>query len=433
MMMPTSDHWYSLGRDCPLPNTHRRLEHAHRLWHQALSEYDDLDAFLTNLNAALEALRTVTFMLQSEKSKIPDFEEWYAEWQTKARLDAVMKWVAEARTEVVHRADLELLSTARATIYNNLTHLSVERDVSPMIPTILLCETLDATLPSPFAENRKFLVLAVERRWRVEALGERELLDALAHAYTVLRILVLEAHRRAGKECPPEDEPPAANGSLACMRTTVLSRTIRMALKDRSRIAYQGGTIKATPEGARKALARYGPLPPVPLDPASMTPAQMALLLVPQAKRVLEVDGYHIRLFHLVTTEGIRLLHGEAEDRPTKYTLMRHVAEEVRRFGATAIIEVGEAWMAPLDQLGPDMQPEHAPGRREVLVVTVASADGTCIQHTTPFARIGERDIAFEETVTSTQGWPEYLHPLAEVWGIASKPPAGGKGPGRSA
>jgi hypothetical protein len=52
------------GSECPIPNAHRRLEEAHRLWHRAAESYDDPDEFRTNLNALLQALRSVTFVLQ---------------------------------------------------------------------------------------------------------------------------------------------------------------------------------------------------------------------------------------------------------------------------------------------------------------------------------------------------------------------------------
>lgn len=61
---------------CPLPATHRRLAEAHLLWHQTLDNYQDPDAFRANLNATIQALRNVTFAIQSEKHAIAIFDEW---------------------------------------------------------------------------------------------------------------------------------------------------------------------------------------------------------------------------------------------------------------------------------------------------------------------------------------------------------------------
>lgn len=76
--------------ECPLPTTHCRLDDSHRLWHQTPDSYDDPDAFRVNLNAVIQALRSVTLMLQSEKRRIPDFDGWYGDWQEKMRADPVL-------------------------------------------------------------------------------------------------------------------------------------------------------------------------------------------------------------------------------------------------------------------------------------------------------------------------------------------------------
>ena len=65
------------GFSCPLPNAHRRLSECHRLWHHAAETYDDPEGFRTQLNALLQALRNVTFVLQKEKRSIPEFDAWY--------------------------------------------------------------------------------------------------------------------------------------------------------------------------------------------------------------------------------------------------------------------------------------------------------------------------------------------------------------------
>jgi hypothetical protein len=62
---------------CPIPGTHNRLREAHRLWHQAADQYADPAGFQPNLNATIQALRNVTWVLQKEHAAVPDFEPWY--------------------------------------------------------------------------------------------------------------------------------------------------------------------------------------------------------------------------------------------------------------------------------------------------------------------------------------------------------------------
>jgi hypothetical protein len=65
---------------CPIPKTHRRLRQAHLLWHQTLEAYHDAERFRANLNSTIEALRNVTFILQSEKAAFASFDAWYGRW-----------------------------------------------------------------------------------------------------------------------------------------------------------------------------------------------------------------------------------------------------------------------------------------------------------------------------------------------------------------
>jgi hypothetical protein len=81
------------GRPCPIPKTHARLQEAHRLWHQALDLYADSEGFRANLNACIQALRNVTFVLQKEHSSIPNFETWYAGWRERMKSDSIMRWL----------------------------------------------------------------------------------------------------------------------------------------------------------------------------------------------------------------------------------------------------------------------------------------------------------------------------------------------------
>jgi hypothetical protein len=72
--------YLELEKACPIQDTHSRLHQAHRLWHQVQQEYGDPDGFCTNLNALVQALRSVTFILQKEKRIIPEFDSWYEGW-----------------------------------------------------------------------------------------------------------------------------------------------------------------------------------------------------------------------------------------------------------------------------------------------------------------------------------------------------------------
>jgi hypothetical protein len=110
---------YSL---CPIAHAHRRLLDCHELWHAVQKNYMEPEAFRLNLNSLIQGLRSLTWLLQKQKATLPDFPEWYAEWQELARQDSIMTWIVRSRNRIVKEADLELLS--RASVYVSLDWLN---------------------------------------------------------------------------------------------------------------------------------------------------------------------------------------------------------------------------------------------------------------------------------------------------------------------
>ena len=97
-----------------LANLHAtsRLQEVYILWHKSVEAYEKPDEFRTNLNACVQAIRNVTFILQSQKSEIEDFEKWYSPWQNAMKNDKIMRWCVEARNIIVKAGDIEKNSMA---------------------------------------------------------------------------------------------------------------------------------------------------------------------------------------------------------------------------------------------------------------------------------------------------------------------------------
>src|SRR5213592_4214996 len=77
--------------DCPIPNTHEKIEESHYFLHNAAENYHWPDPFRWNLNAFLQALRSTTFYLQKEKDQVPGFDSWYPEQQEAMRANPLLK------------------------------------------------------------------------------------------------------------------------------------------------------------------------------------------------------------------------------------------------------------------------------------------------------------------------------------------------------
>src|SRR6185369_7198646 len=170
---------------CPIRATHRRLTEAHLLWHQTLERYQQTAGFLPNVNATIQSLRNITFILQSERHSIPDFDEWYQQWRQALAADPIARWIVQARNIVVKQGELELDSTAVVRVLTWKDDVLIELPVPPGAPTALILKNLPllellqgSALPRG---DLREAVLAIERRWSVPALEGRELLESLAH------------------------------------------------------------------------------------------------------------------------------------------------------------------------------------------------------------------------------------------------------------
>jgi hypothetical protein len=187
---------------CPLRAVDRRLEDLHRQWHVADDAYFDPEGFRVAIQTAIQTLRTVTFILQSNKALIPDFDAWYAGWQKKMGDDPLMVWMRDARNKIEKQGDLEAHSTIRAQIIASYLDEGPRIDVPAKLadaPVQLLKSIPASALGEHIWKNG---VLRIERRWVENTLPEYELLDAVAIAYGRVAQVLADAHRQLGLEPP---------------------------------------------------------------------------------------------------------------------------------------------------------------------------------------------------------------------------------------
>ena len=59
---------------CVFHPVERRLEDAASLWEKAQDSYFSPDDFRLNLQACIQAFRSVTWVLQKQKAKVQDFD-----------------------------------------------------------------------------------------------------------------------------------------------------------------------------------------------------------------------------------------------------------------------------------------------------------------------------------------------------------------------
>src|SRR5205814_2260739 len=145
-------------------------------------------------------------------------------------------------------------------------------------------------------------------------LPEWELLDALAHCYGLLSLLIDGAHRQAGfamhtldysDGIPHEVSDEPARGRLPCM---VASETIRtVVLNLRTNEILQKTLIPGRGDAAitKKARRRYAAMAKV-RAPDSTDPLDWADYYMEQAKVVLARDKWHAEFAFLFHPDGSR-------------------------------------------------------------------------------------------------------------------------------
>ena len=140
--------------------------------------------FALSPTLAIQTLRSITFILQNQKRRIPGFEAWYGTnkadglWQNRLHDIPLMRWLVEARSKIEKQGDLEAESFVRAEI------IASDLDEGPRVevparwfegPEVLLRRIPAGALSE---HVRAHGTLKIERRWVESHLPEFELLDA---------------------------------------------------------------------------------------------------------------------------------------------------------------------------------------------------------------------------------------------------------------
>ncbi len=398
----------------------KRLEDAHRLWHEALKSYPDADAFVTHVNALIAGLRTVTWVFQASFKHAAGFDAWYAGKQEEMRADPVLRWAVEARNDIEKVGDLDLNSTARVSVMASWDLPPAhEFEVPPLEPPHVIAMHIAArSIP---AQLRETGVLLVERRWVAAGLPDRELLDACAHVYAALARVVRDGEQRFGSShrAPPIDPRPG------CMAAGPRDRSAILHLAS-GKFLTLGVRYKEHKESDDEAAeARYGDM--VRSIPRTGDTFSGRVKWLHEAGRGMFLrDGGHITVAFLARDgEKIGMVQIEAEDQQEKYVLLDDLGRHAAAKGANEVIITTESWMASmLPATDPDavLRPGQREDRGEAVVTYGLTRDG---QVATLVSRIvrSAGQAQLEDVAEATGGFPLTLLPTWRAWHGPDTPP----------
>lgn len=401
----------------------RRLRESVKFWYQCSTEYHDIDEFISTLNALIQSLRHLTFILQSNKDLIPDFENWYKAKQQELKDNKLMQWLNSARVEIVHKKDLELKSYAKFSILNWKNFPIFERKINP------LTKNEDIKLPVPIEIERATFhkvfrepLIKIERKWIADSLPQLEILTALAKCYGVLKELVIDTYHQAKIDNPKEKVKDLEKDDYLK----------RQEAPETNRIHYidfkNGKPLKARkerfdiPEGtAEEAEKRYGKVEEVDRSKIKdiSDPFEYIDYCLEQAKLILKVDKDHApMLFYFYKDQAPTITLVPTKDKTEQYLLARNIANDIKEKRLTGILFISEMWQSSLENFSKGLLPPDDPKRTELISITTVRNDGYYRATFMPFIRI-DNSIIFEEvTIDEDKTKAFWLQTIFDAWDI---------------
>jgi len=204
------------SEQCPIPATHDRLEEAHYFLHRVLVTIHHPDEFRWNLNAFLQACRSVLHLARSELGKKDDFADWWKIANDELDRDQVVRRVIDSRNLVVHERMLNQSSHVSTGVFRGS---KMKVAIGGELPNDWYSEALLRYTASVWtgvfldAEHSSIgEQFGVMREWHVAELGDGDVADLCDDVYGALSHFAAEAHRFAGVDMPPEvDDPQGAH------------------------------------------------------------------------------------------------------------------------------------------------------------------------------------------------------------------------------
>jgi hypothetical protein len=312
------------------------------------------DLFRQNINQFLQTSRTVTFIVQKNKSDIPEFVTWYKEhvldpWGT----DGIMTWARDSRNVVEKEGDLEMYSLLSTSLI--FSHIPSQDVVIETPEPYLVRADIDkiiklakTTLPSHMLDEA---VLQIERRWVANSLPDHELIFAFTYVYSRLyQMCHALAHHLGGqldKSIPsPSNLDPVSN-DVACTRFIKLRKPGMGRFKTftvERDLAYEPPAKLHTLMKELNSLA-----PPKSLDDLVERASKMA-------EFTFEEHGNHLPMLFLFDDKWkqVEFLSTGFGDQADKFLFWRNAAKRVAYLRAAAFIWVSEVWIRSLDK-GPNV------------------------------------------------------------------------------
>lgn len=200
--------------ECPFPDAHDKLREAHYFFHRMVDEVHEPEPFRWNLNAFLQAARSVDYLLRSHGEGDVSFATWYKEKLAELQQNSPpLRRLVAGRDIVVHHRALTHMSRVRGGLFlGRQVKFVIGKDEPEKIEFSsrqLLANYVEHLVGFLIDEEHSAIgeQIGVERIWIVEELDEEE--DVTIVCFRTLGLLfelMTEAHAFYRVDFSPEDD-----------------------------------------------------------------------------------------------------------------------------------------------------------------------------------------------------------------------------------
>lgn len=335
----------------PMRPWERRLADLGRVLQSCHEAYFSPDLFRMNTNHFLQTARTVTFIIQKNKSSIPDYDAWYRANVIEAWADdSVMTWAKNARNVIEKEGDLETNSVlSLALIFSYLS----EEDIALQTGRT---ELLRAGLKVLIRFARKHLptgiedaaAVRIERRWVANSLPEWELLRAMQHIYNRLHDACKLLAKHLGQDLPTSVSRPVRLQHLAGKAQGILYLKLsNLKLHEVAHVAHNVLREGEPPAPIKRVIEKVGPrnLPSHSLE-------STVDYMIAMAEATFNEYGHHVPMLFLFDNEWhpVHITSAYFADQTDKFIFWRGVADDVKSLNAYGLSWTSESWVRALDR-----------------------------------------------------------------------------------
>lgn len=322
-------------------NLEMKLKMLEQQLNTCLNNFHDPLAFMTSVDSMIQSLRNYTFAVQANKSRIPNFDDWYGIWQERMKKDDYLRWLHNIRTDVVHKDVLTTGSHALLTLHPDhlVTIQTMQFDIMTHTKDMIV-EGIKRTSENP---EFKHSTAIIDRYYLCEVNGEPvETIHILVAAFDFMAALYRDLMRYLNDKTIHRGEIPQLK-EFTFESPEGLSVVFKM----------KGGTVlnertlrinRDDTQGAMEiAKKRYGEFK-LKHDLKSRSYKEITRAHFEIAQKLFLKDGFHLPMIHYHSKKGWSAMSMAYTDRSEKILFWKNFGDKVSREGIDKIIFTTEAW-----------------------------------------------------------------------------------------